>query len=266
MDKENISLLLLERYALGELPSDQMERVRRALERDEGLRQKLELISESSAAILRQYPAPDMAQEIRLKTHSRRVQAGAMKEKNGSWRLARIPRPLFAVAIIAVVASLSLVLHQHGTMPSGDVRVKGMQPHLIVFRKTVANPGVEELRDLSTVQRGDVLQLGYIAMEKRYGVIVSIDGNGLVTQHFPETAAGSSRLATGKTALLSEAYELDNAPRFERFFFVTSDRPIEISRVLDAAKRLAQKGDTAENAALDLPRSFGQCFFTLKKN
>ena len=44
--------------------------------------------------------------------------------------------------------------------------------------------------------------------------------------------------------------ELDDAPRYERYFMVSSDKPIDVQSVLDAAARLASTGQAGER---DLP-------------
>jgi hypothetical protein len=266
--KNPISSFLLERYILGELPRNQMNSVRQAIERDAELQRRTERLIESTASILKRYPAKEMDREIRLKVHARRVQAEAMEMKR-SWRLASFSRPLFAaIAVAAVAVGLPLLLQHYGakSVLPRDVRIKGLEPELVVYHKIALNPGVEKLRNLSAVRAGDMLQLGYVAAGRKFGVIVSLDGNGAVTQHYPEKAAGSTRLTTGNNVLLPNAYELDNAPRFERFLFVTSNDSIDVSAVLDAARKLALQQDTAaETEALDLPRDFRQFSLTLRK-
>ena len=97
------------------------------------------------------------------------------------------------------------------------------------------------------------------------GVIVSIDGNGAVTLHAPRDAATSSVLEPEGATLLPDAYELDDAPHFERFFFVTAAERIPVRTVLDAARTLAGQGRRAERAPLPLPSAWQQSSFLLQK-
>jgi hypothetical protein len=135
--------------------------------------------------------------------------------------------------------------------------VKGLTTRLLVFRQGAAAP--EVLASGSSVRARDVVQLAYQATARRYGVIVSVDGRGVVTRHLPRNGAQAVELATGTPMPLAEAYELDDAPRFERFHLVASTQPFAVDVVLAAA---------AENAArdrLDLPASFEQQVVLLRK-
>ena len=49
---------------------------------------------------------------------------------------------------------------------------------------------------------------------------VRIDGNGNISLHYPKVITDSPILYQGKYIPLEEAFELDSAPNFERFFFV----------------------------------------------
>ena len=100
---------------------------------------------------------------------------------------------------------------------------QGPAAGLSLFRKT-AN-GSETLADGDVAREGDVIRIGYHAVGRRYGVIVSLDGRGGVTRHLPERGATAAPLAPSEVVLLAHAYELDDAPAWERFFFVTADAP-----------------------------------------
>ena len=112
----------------------------------------------------------------------------------------------------------------------------------------------------------DVLQLSYVAVGRKYGVIFSIDGRGIVTVHYPYAENGATpELEQGGEIYLRYAYELDDAPLFERFFFVTSDKPFNIAIVEKAARLLASKTGQARNTDLKLPSGFEQYSFLLNK-
>ncbi|HEX3020396.1 MAG TPA: hypothetical protein VHP36_08830, partial [Chitinispirillaceae bacterium] len=63
---------------------------------------------------------------------------------------------------------------------------------------------------------------------------------------------------------LNNSYELDDAPDFERFFFIYSNHEINVSSILDAAKKMA-KSDTAINGNIILPPGINQMSLIFKK-
>ncbi|HEX8539626.1 MAG TPA: ActD-like protein, partial [Cystobacter sp.] len=97
------------------------------------------------------------------------------------------------------------------------------------------------------------------------GVIFSVDGRGTVTLHAPERGLDAMPLAPSGTHALPQAYALDDAPAFERFFFVTSDDPFSLEEVLAPARVLATS-DGARTALLPLAERFRQVSFTLEKS
>ena len=135
-------------------------------------------------------------------------------------------------------------------------RLKGLQPALALYRRTTA--GSEALADGARARKGDVLRLGYRAAGRAYGAIVSIDGRGAVTRHLPAQGTHAVELQAGPV-LLDESYELDDAPRFERFYLAVAEEPFEIAPLLEAVKR------AAGTPRLDLPDVFEQSTFSIEK-
>jgi hypothetical protein len=144
-----------------------------------------------------------------------------------------------------------------------EIRIKGQQAHLVIHRREVA--GAVRLGPDSVTHEGDLLQVGYAAAGQRYGVIVSIDGGGAVTLHWPDAADESTSLEQGEVVALEHAYELDAAPAFERFVFVTADKPIDAAMVVDAAERVADSPKRARTKRLVLPKSWQQSSILLRK-
>jgi hypothetical protein len=64
-----------------------------------------------------------------------------------------------------------LRLREGGIGAPAETRIKGLRPHLGVFRQTPA--GVEALADGSLARDGDLVQLTYQAAGRRFGVILS---------------------------------------------------------------------------------------------
>jgi hypothetical protein len=178
-----------------------------------------------------------------------------------AWKLPRLAWAVPVAAVALVLLSLPLVLR-----PSDDTRLKGVAPHLLVFRKTQA--GAEELRPGAVARRGDVLQLSYAAGDAKYGVIFSMDGRGTITWHVPAGYAGGPRSAPPLDpkgpVVLPSAYELDDAPGFERFFLVYAARPFDVSEVERVARALAPR-TPGDLGVLTLPRGLGQFSLLVKK-
>jgi hypothetical protein len=112
------------------------------------------------------------------------------------------------------------------------------------------------------------LQLAYDkAPSGLYGLLLSIDGSGRVTQHLPEEGASASAPLTSLREIrLPSAYELDDAPAFERFVLITAPQPFAIGAVLDAARTLANRGGPARTEPLALDTAFHQTSVLLNKS
>ena len=146
------------------------------------------------------------------------------------------------------------------------VRIKGLAPRLHLHRQRKGGGGVEQLHDGSMAREGDLVQISYVAAGNRHGVVVSLDGSGVVTLHHPERPELSPTLVAHGEHALDHAYELDDAETFERFVFVTSgDESLDPSVVLAAARRLADRGEAARHSSLPLPGRWPQTSITLHK-
>lgn len=239
---EPIDDLLLERFALGELPEAQAEALRRAIDADPSLRARLDELRASSAAILERYPARELAGRI----EERAARAARRAQRTSTHRSWLLVVPALAAASLVGIA---LVGEQGGLDPGVEItRPKGNGPKLAIHRKH--GEASEQLRSGAPARAGDTLQVSYLAGGRRFGVIVSIDGRGDATLHFPAQPGGSTALQAEREAALPAAFELDDAPHFERFFFVTGDEPLDAARVLQSARVLAR---SREAAAAPLP-------------
>jgi hypothetical protein len=137
------------------------------------------------------------------------------------------------------------------------------KPHLIIH-KQVAADRIELLKNGAKAKSGDLLQLAYAVPETAFGVILSIDGSGVVTLHFPEEKSGSTALEKMKKTPLPHAYELDNAPEFERFFFITSETELNASEILEKAALLAKNPFRARTGNIE-SKGMNQFSILIKK-
>lgn len=251
---------LLERIALGELPTEELASARARLLQEPDGAARLAALEADTAATLARHPPSGVAREVRSRLRVRRARGE---------RPAR--RFLPALALVPALAAAALVLLARpqaatpvGPETEGEVtRVKGLEPRLTVHRQHAE--AAEALADGALAAPGDVVQLAYVAAGRAHGVILSVDGRGTVTLHAPESGATSVPLAPSGTHALPGAYALDDAPGFERFFLVTADAPFALDEVLAAARSLAA-GFEARTSPLPLPSRYTQTSFTLEKS
>ncbi len=265
MTNKRMGTWKLERYLLGELPPSKMEEIARLSEENPDLKKEIHSLQRANAEIIRQNPPETMLPQI-LKLYEKNLRQTQLREKAGSLKRKRL---YFAAPILAsALALLFVVLVKDGSGP-GSTRIKGEESldftktQILIYKKSGAE--IKLLNDGDQVQAGDLLQLGYIPAGKSHGVIFSIDGKGAVTLHQPKSKSGSSRLKQGNKSLLAAAYELDDAPDFERFFFVTALTEIEVQSILRQAQGLAASPASVKTANLDLPGSYNQFTILLKK-
>lgn len=267
--------LEIEQLALGEL-SPAREREVRAMLSDDTLAD----LQASNRSILADYPPHAMADRIerRLAALDGVPTRGHASTRPWLW----LPVSAMAVAAAALAVwvvrtpdALTLDRATEGEMISkledswrpNITRTKGDgDPKLSIQR-----PTGEVLIDRTPAQQGDQLQVSYEANGASHGVIVSIDGAGVVTLHFPASPQGDTRLREGKTPL-PHSYTLDDAPHFERFFFVTSEQPLDVAQVQAAARALfgevplsEQSIEQASTRRLALPDDIEQSSIVLTK-
>jgi hypothetical protein len=246
---------LLERYRLGELAAAEQRQVEHTLAQAE-LQARLEALDRSSDSVLREHPPAAIVEAVR-----RARPRGAA----GRGRRRRRLVPLAAVVVTASVAGLLIGRSPTPTEPEPDVtRVKGITPYLLLYRK--AAPEAERLAPAALVRQHDVVQLAYQAGGRRYGVIVSMDGRGVLTRHLPVSGAEAVPLTAGAPVPLAQSYELDDAPGFERFVLVAADQPFAVSTVEAALRRQhAARGAGGDERRLDLPDSMDQFSLVIRK-
>lgn len=259
----NLPDWLVERVALDEAPPASRERIDRADPRE--LAERVAALQAENAAELAAYPAAPAVAQIEARV---RV---AKQRRRQQRRLAWLAATSTAVAAAAVM----LVVTRHGTTTQQvavgeepdegpeDTRVKG-PPRLVAFRQS--GDHAEQLTQDALVHAGDLIQLRYKPVTARYGVIASLDGAGVVTLHFPsrEDAPAAATALVPTPTSLPTAYALDDAPSFERFFFITADHPLDVAQTLASVRALAGHPDAA-SASLELPSGMKQWSLRLRK-
>jgi len=269
MNNELTKEYYLERFLLGELSEEESVEIRKMISDDIALQTKIEEIESSNREILARYLPSNVQAQIENRIEQVRnlpSLSRLMFQISSKRRIIYISSALISVVLLFFLLIQPGSKEKIGTFPfdsgSDTSLVKGLSEidlsstQLLVFRKS--QDSVDILHDGNRAKVGDLLQLAYIAVQKKYGIILSLDARGSITLHFPSHLSESTELEINKKAFLPYAIELDDAPDFERFLFITSDSPIDVAHVLSQAKKLASDPAQAENRQLDLPQDFNQ--------
>ena len=243
---------LVERVALDEVPAASRGRVTDADPAE--LAARVATLRDETARELASHPAAPALAQIQARVAREQIAATQRRK-----RIAIIGMAVAAAAGIVLFVGLRKA-EPVETQPDEITRVKGA-PRLLAFRN--AGDHGERLEQDALVKAGDVIQLRYNAGGHKHGLIASIDGAGVVTLHFPASEDGSTVVA-GDTTSLPNAYVLDDAPKFERFFIITSNEPIDVADTLDVLRDFAHRDDCAD-AKLDLPKGTKQWSLRLRK-
>ncbi|MBX2813751.1 MAG: hypothetical protein KTR25_18180 [Myxococcales bacterium] len=243
---------LIERISLGEAPKD--------IELTNSERELLHKMQAENTEIIKKYPPAKIAQEISRRAHVRATQR--KEQQSPSRTLARAW--IWGPSLAAVCGLLFIVTIGEDKQPSpykpDSIRLKGSA--LSLYKKTTA--GSEALISGDRTANHDRIQIGYRIDTHRFGMILSIDGRGIVTVHAPTTSNKAVPMEPG-TFQLPFSYELDDAPLFERFFLILSPEDFEPRIVVQAAEQLKLEQQTL-HGALDLPAPLEQLDVTLLKD
>ena len=251
MKNENISDLTLERYVLNELPEELMADIEKLIKERPEFAIKIKLIKQSNEEILSRYPEESVTKEIINKYNKGKSNIIIFRLKLSGIKKIMLSS-LAVAAAIAIFFAIPALKTSFVNMTENDfpgvTRVKGEGSKLYIYRKT--NGLVELLQKDSKASAGDLLQIAYSSASDTYGIILSIDGRSTVTLHYPASESDSQKLIPGKKVLLGNSYELDDAPDFERFFFITSDSEMDIKSVIFTAEVLAVEREKAKKENL----------------
>jgi hypothetical protein len=194
----------------------------------------LKAIRRSNEEILRSYPASQMKAAVMAKM------AGRDATKPLPFTLPKISNLPFtlsafaaAVCCLFAISMVTLRTVKYDRTPSdgaevaGSERIKGSIPRLLVYKKALDKPVLLEPGTL--LAANDVIQLSYISGGDAFGAIISVDGNGVVTQHYPDSGDTTALLSPKGEVSLDFSYKLDSAPKFERFIFISGSEKTSIA-------------------------------------
>lgn len=230
-----------------------MREIRELEKTDEIFAGRVKMMREDNAAILKKLPFERLSEKMDARELGSGLNgAGRGAGMNGAGNGANFRLVKFAAAAALVLAVVSVALFSQREIGSnagtqvaggaqvmdvamvdasnisagaGDTRIKGLDARMEVWKKT--GDSAVQMSNLGEAREGDEIQLRYAVPEKCFGMLFSMDGNGTLTMHM---ADGSSAVALepGKMTTLPFAYKLDNAPKFEKFFLLTSRAAFEL--------------------------------------
>jgi hypothetical protein len=170
--------------------------------------------------------------------------------------------------VAAAAACLALLIarpsERDSVRPTPHERAKGQGLELRVYRQREGR--VERVAEGTEAAAGELLQLGFVRAGHVHGVLLSIDGRGAVTLHWPLVVGASTALPPdGGEHLLPQSYQLDDAPAFERFVFLGAAAPLRVDAILASAKQLARDPLRARDEPLRVEGVHEQRSFLVRK-
>lgn len=224
---KKISDFKLERYLLGELPEAEMRELKEREAVDDLFAARIKQLREENGRILAECPFSALEDRLDGVTPAEGRNsygfylkvAAALVIALGVFSMVLLNRDVTTCESVGTSMEVAMADIDNGT------RIKGLSPRLEVWKKT--GDSAVQMQNKDNAYEGDELQLRYAVPEKCFGLLFSMDGNGVLTLHMGE---GNSAVALepGKMTTLPFAYKLDNAPHFEKFFLVTSKNTFSI--------------------------------------
>ena len=252
----------LERFLTGDLPDEEMNMLRELEATDVVFANRVKMLREDNKAILNKLPFETLAWKLagiadaaenadaagtaNIANSAEHANAARIAPRFTLMKFAAAAMFIFAVALVAFMVQRETVVTGGNADGNGDdvaavnssqitqvafaetqsdTRIKGLDARMEVWKKTDA--GIVQLQDLDEVREGDEIQLRYAVPEKCFGLLFSMDGNGALTLHMGD-GVKAIELTPGKMNSLPFAYKLDDAPYFEKFFFVTSPKEFAV--------------------------------------
>jgi hypothetical protein len=238
--------------AAATLRLEQMRAGVRAVPDDHAVHAALQELARADEELLARLPPSSFV--ARVFAEADRASSSSSSASSAAAALLPRPRPwgfrlATAAAPVLAAAGLVAVLERDPPSPGADVVVlKGDRPALLVYR--LVDGEAVRVGDGDVFSSGDVVQLQTRAAGRRHGVVVSVDGRGHVTRHFP--AAGADTALPPGTAALQTSFELDDAPGYERFVFVAADAALDVDGVERAVQQAWARGPRDARAPLAL--------------
>lgn len=265
MKQEMIPQLLLEKYILRELNETDNREVERAIRENTEVARRIEELKKSNEEIIAAYSPEYFMNLLENRLNIERKEPKRSPKKYFPvFKLATFASAAFC-AIFIVILNLPPLFETENVnnfMGNEVVRIKG-ETTFKIYQKHFDD--FENMKEGSQVENYDNLQLSYLAGTDNYGIIFSIDGRGIVTLHYPYSENTVPKLDKKGEIFLQYSYQLDDAPEFERFFFITSEKTFEVSRIIKKTENLIAGGILGKKGSLNLSEDFSESSILLLK-
>lgn len=246
--KNIISDLLLEKYIHNELDAEEKLLLKNYFKNNKNAQRRVDKLRDSDKKIINDYPVEKIIGGVEYRC----------QEENE-----RKKRKLLKILAPAVgLAAFTLIIINPGFIKTfipdkitleNTIRFKGGTKLYIYIKK---GNQVIQLENYSTVRTGDVIQVAYLAGADNYGVIFSLDGDRNISLHYPYNINNSAKLEKDKKQYLTVSCELDTAPKYEQFYFITSKNKINVKTVMKKADQLRNNPDQAEKNINEIYRDY----------
>ncbi|HSQ40888.1 MAG TPA: hypothetical protein VLM37_01260 [Fibrobacteraceae bacterium] len=253
----------LERYLLGELPQKDLDQIRKMLETDPLLRSRLENLQTDTQQFRERHLS------LGLESWDVAASKPAPFQKHKIWR--GRGWALAAAALVALTAPIGFFSMQSDKPAKNsmqivalsledETRTKGLHDRLELWLKD--GDGVALLKEGVKLRQGELIQIFFQVEKKGYAAILSLDGRGHWTTHFPEMGGSAQMVESGKPGFLPFSYQLDDAPRYEVFWLLTCDQPFSVDSLTGI---LATQSDSVPPERLPLDEHFHQIRLLVRK-
>jgi hypothetical protein len=238
-----VSDLILEKYLKRQLSTKDMEEIKVSIESDVLLKNRFAALQKSDIDFKQKVYDPDFI--IKLKT--------TVKKKYITYFITI--SSVMSVLLVSLYVGISYFSSTSNISDQIELsRLKGNKQSLHIYKKE--KNGLSLLKDKSVVSAGNVLQISYLSESHKYLMILSVDGNGVITRHFPYDKDEATQISANVETSLKYSYELDDAPEFERFFYISSSNPFQYLYIEKMIKKnIAQVKNSIE---IDLPDGYYQ--------
>jgi len=220
----------LERYRLGELPAAELNSLKQQIAASPESQAELDSLNQQDATFLQTHDPHTAARRMQALASARADVS--TKQARGIWAWAGIPS--------GVLASLLLVFvgFHFAQVPSVmEDRSKGLENRIEIWQKTGDSAAL--LLDSAQLAAGDLIQIRVQPKAKCFAAVVSLDGRGQWTTHLPSSGTSAEYLEPGQKGFLPFSYQLDDAPRYEVFWLITSNTPFRVDSLMQSLDAVA---------------------------
>ena len=263
--EHSVNRLKLERFVLGELPENEAFEINEKIRQDKKLEKEYNAILTSNQEILKKYPSEAMA--ISIENCFSEQHKNDNKELSFS-NIVKKTIPYFsglAIAALALFVVGPVFFTQSYNQEASEeiVYAKGLDSRIILYLKEGSDSRILKEGDL--LKEGDELRIAYFSGNAPYGVILSIDGRNTITVHYPYGDGQNPLISTGKEVRLDFSYELDDAPKYEKFYFITSRNTFDTSLIIDKTKEMLKQNAKDLPNGIALGEQFAQFSILVQK-